>query len=199
MMEEKKTNISKPAVFAAALLAAVILAVGAFMILSKPKETEESTPIITKASLQKIINVSELSTSTAVYNGIAKVQNEKKPVKIDYYVSYEATVSAGISFSDVDLIVDENAKTITVLVPEAHITSIDVDIASMDFIFDDKKANASTVTQQAFKACEADVKEESAQQGAITELAQQNAVNVLTALIKPFVEELDAEYTLTVR
>ena len=39
--------------------------------------------IITVSTLQKIVNVSELSTFTAVYNGIAQVENEKDAEKID--------------------------------------------------------------------------------------------------------------------
>ena len=68
----------------------------------------------------------------------------------------------------------------------------------MDFIFFNDKANTSTVTQEAFKACEADVQQESEQQTAIYDLAKQNAVNVLTALINPIIEQLDAEYSLVI-
>ena len=43
---------------------------------------------------------------------------------------------------------------------------------------------------------EADVQKESEQQNAIYELAKQNAVNVLTALINPIVEQLGTEYSI---
>ena len=38
--------------------------------------------MITESTLREIINVSELSTYTAVYNGIAKVPNPDKPEEI---------------------------------------------------------------------------------------------------------------------
>ena len=43
-----------------------------------------------------------------------------------------------------------------------------------------------------------DVERESEEQGAILNLAKQNAVNVLTALASPLLEHMDAQYTLVV-
>ena len=179
----------------AAVLATVLVVVG----MTAGVGSRPSTPeVITISTLEKIINVNELSTFTAVYNGIATVRNEKKPEEVDYYVSYEARVNAGIDFNKIEISVDNEAKTIFVDIPQIRITDSNVDITSLDFIFYNDKANASTVTQEAFKACEADVQKESEQQNAIYELAKQNAVNVLTALINPIVEQLGTEYTLII-
>jgi len=150
------------------------------------------------STLEKIINVSELSTFTAVYNGIAEVANEKKPDQIDYYVSYEATVNAGIDFQTVGVSMDEEQKIITLKVPEAHITNLAVDMSSLDFIFLNKKADKSGVTEAAYKAGEEDVRRESEQQTAICELAKQNAKNVLKALAQPIVNQLGADYQLVI-
>lgn len=180
-----------------AALALVLIAV-IFAVFKLASEDKSSPEVITVSTLEKIINVSELSTFTAVYNGIAEVMNAEKPEKIDYYVSYKAQVDAGIDFEKIVISVDNEAKSITVDIPEVYITDINVNIGSLDFIFINDKANTSTVTQEAFKACEADVRTESEQQEAIYDLAKQNAVNVLTALIDPIVEQLDAEYTLTI-
>lgn len=177
---------------------AVVLCIVLFICFGSANNAKEEPEVITVATLEKIINVSELSTFTAVYNGIATVNNEKKPEKVDYYVSYEARVEAGIDFEKIEIAVDNEAKTITIKIPEVYITEINVDIASLDFIFINDKANTSTVSQQAFKACEADVQAESEQQTAIYELAKQNAVNILTALTKPIVEQLDAAYELKI-
>lgn len=177
---------------------AVVLCVVLFIFFCSANSQDEEPEVITVATLEKIINVSELSTFTAVYNGIATVNNEKKPEKIDYYVSYEARVEAGIDFEKIEIAVDNELKTITIKIPEVYITEINVDIASLDFIFINDKANTSTVSEQAFKACEEDVQAESEQQTAIYELAKQNAINILTALTKPIVEQLDAEYELKI-
>ena len=187
----------KPPVWVLAIALAVIAGIAAVSVRMMPKEEPKPT-VITVPTLQKIISVSELSTYTAVYNGIAQVPNPDKPEKIDYYVSYEAKVYAGIDFKDVVIEVDEETKEIRVSVPDVRINKVDVDISSMEFIFNNDKANTSTVSQQAYKACEEDAKQESEKQQAIYELAKQNACNVLRALIQPIVEQADAEFTLTV-
>lgn len=159
---------------------------------------DDKKDVITVLTLEKIIKVSELSTFTAVYNGIAQVMNEEKTDEIDYYVSYEAKVNAGIDFDKIAISIDDREKTINITLPEVYITDINVDIASLDYIFLNDKANVSTSSQRAFKACEVDVRTESEQQKAIFELATQNAKNILTALTRPIIEQLDAEYTLEI-
>ena len=154
--------------------------------------------VISESSLQDVINVSELSTFTAVYNGIAEVKNEKNEKQTDYYVSYEAKVKAGIDFSKVSIECDDKNKSIKITVPDVYITDISVDIASLDYIFLNEKANRTAVSEQALKACEQDVEEESQQQQAIIDLAQENARNVLKALVLPFVEQNSPDYAIEI-
>lgn len=177
----------------------ILVAIAAVAVLLQTSGREEPQPqVFNKSTLERIINVSELSTFTAVYNGIARVANEKKPEKIDYYVSYEATVNAGIDFQKVEISMDEEQKTITLKVPEAHITNQSVEMSSLEFIFLNKKADKPGVTEVAYKACEEDVRQESEQQTAICELAKQNAENVLKALTKPVVDQLGDGYQLVI-
>lgn len=177
----------------------ILVAIAAVAVLLQTSGREEPQPqVFNKSALERIINVSELSTFTAVYNGIARVANEKKPEKIDYYVSYEATVNAGIDFRAVDISINEEQKTITLKVPEAHITNQSVEMSSLEFIFLNKKADKPGVTEVAYKACEEDVRQESEQQTAICELAKQNAENVLKALTKPIVDQLGDGYQLVI-
>ncbi len=198
MEAEQSQKISKKKVtflIIGAIVLAVIIAAGAFFFMGSNKPEPE---IISQSTLEKIINVSDLSTFEAVYNGIAKVANEKDPEKIDYYVSYDAKVKAGVDFEKVDITVDNENKVITVSVPEIKITDVNVDIASLDYIFFDDKANTATVSQEAYKKCIEDVTNESNNENAIYELAEQNAHNIIEALISPFVEQLDAEYELII-
>lgn len=177
-----------------------ILAVLGIAVYAIPNTTQKNKPqIITQATLQKVINVSELSTYEAVYNGIAKVMNVYNPERVDYYVSYEAKVKAGIDFEEVDIQVDEEEKLITVTLPEIEIKDVNVDIASLDYIFENDKANTATVSEQAYKKCIEDATEESSAEQAIYDLAGQNAENIIEALIRPFVEQLDTEYQLVIR
>lgn len=192
-------HISIPVFGVVGAILVVVLVVAAVLTLGPGGDRAAKEPeVITESSLREIINVSELSTFTAVYNGIAQVTDEEDPEKVDYYVSYQAKVNAGINFEDIGIDLEEESKTIRVTVPDVEITESIVDIGSLDFIFYDEGANTSTVSEEAFKACEADVAEESQQQTAIYDLAKQNAKNILTALVRPIIEQVDEEYQLVV-
>lgn len=171
-----------------------LVAVVAFFQIGGGKEREAEITVV--STLERIINVSDLSTFTAVYNGIAEVKDEKNPDKVDYYVSYEARVEAGIDFSNVNISLKDGV--ITVDIPDVKINDIIVDISSLDFLFFDNSANKLTVSEQAFKACEEDARSESESQEAILELAQQNAENVVKALVKPIIDQLGEGYDLVV-
>ena len=190
-------NYSVPVWGLGALILVVVVLV-LFVVIPGARNSKKQAEVITISTLQEIIDVSELSTFTAVYNGIAQVMNQEDPQSVDYYVSYEAKVNAGIDFEEVGIELEEETKTIRITVPPVELTEVNVDIASLDFIFYNQSLNTSTVTETAFKACEADVEKESQEQQAIYELAEQNAKNVLTALVKPIVEQADTEYTLVV-
>lgn len=155
---------------------------------------DQSSHVITVSNLEKIIDLSELSTSTSVYNGIAEVPNLKDPEKIDCYVAYEAKVQAGIDFSAIDIDIDEEHKLVRITLPQVHLQEADVDITSLDYIFVDDRANTATVSERAYKACQEDVNGESQRQEEILELARQNAENTITALIEPFIQQADAAY-----
>lgn len=181
------------------MLAAVILLAVLFLAVwfGMGSDREQQAEIAVVSTLERIINVSDLSTFTAVYNGIAQVKDEKNPDKVDYYVSYEARVEAGIDFAKLEISMKD--KVITVSLPEVKINDIIVDISSLDFLFFDNSVNTLTVSEQAFKACEQDARTESETQSAIFELARQNAENVVKALIKPVVDQLDEGYELVIQ
>lgn len=176
----------------------VVVALGVFMaprLFGGQKNKEE---ILTISTLEKIINTSKLSTYQAVYNGIAKVMNEEKPDQLDYYVSYEAKVNAGFDLEKVKTTKDDETKKIIITIPEIKITDVYVDIASLDYIFQNNNANTSTVSAQAYKACIADTTNESEKELKIIKLAQQNAKNIMKALISPFIEQIGPEYELEI-
>ena len=200
-MEEKERPRTKRIKFKhiAVVFVIILVIITALMIKIKIFNKKSEPTIISKATLEKVINVSDLSTFEAIYNGVAAVENEEKPENIDYYVSYEAKVKAGIDFALVEVEVNEAEKIITVTLPEVKITDVDVDIASLDYIFMNNKANTQTVSEQAYKKCIKDVTKESNSTDEIYESARQNARNIVEALISPFVEQLDSEYKLEIK
>lgn len=177
---------------------AVLLLIVIVLIVVVNLKKDNKKEIISSATLKEIIEISELSTFEAVYNGVAQVMNEKKQEEIDYYVSYEATVKAGIDFEGIEIVVNPEIKEVIVTLPEIQIGDPNVDIASLDFIFLNDKANDETVAQEAYKACQNDVIDECSKEDAIHELAEQNAKNVVEALVKPFMNQVDAEYVLVI-
>lgn len=73
-----------------------VVFISAFIVsdINRKKEPE----MISKSDLEKILNISDLSTLETAYNGVAAVTNPENPDKIDYYVSYESKVKTGIDF-----------------------------------------------------------------------------------------------------
>lgn len=199
----QKHNNKKRKRISTFILLAVFISVVAFGVVNlihfiSTKNTKTEPQIISESQLAKIINVSDLSTFEAVYNGIARVMNEYEPDKVDYYVSYEATVKAGINFEEVKIRNVDSEKKVIIKIPEIKITDVNVDIASLDYIFENEKANTSTVSEEAYKKCIEDVTNESNKESKIYEIAKQNAKNVIEALVKPFVTQIDSEYQIQI-
>lgn len=188
-MKNKKYIIGVLAIVAVVLIGTIVLLISGF-------GKKDKIEVITKTKLEKIVNKSELSTFESVYNGISEVLNENNEEKIDFYVAYEARVKAGINVEEIIIDIDRDEKIISIDIPEIKITEVNVDITSLDYIFMNNKANTETVSEKAYKACIADVKTESEKQTAIIELAEDNAKNILKALIEPFVQQTDGAYTV---
>lgn len=191
----------KPKHILGIVLIIIIIITTVFITKSVNDNSEESAEpeIITQVMLEDIIKVSQLNTFEAIYNGVVKIPNEKKPEKVDYYVSYDATVKAGIDFELIDIDVDQDKKIIEITLPQVQINDVNVKMESLDYIFENKKADTENVSGQAYQKCIDDAEKESAAEQRIYELAEQNAENIIEALIIPFIEQLDEEYELEIK
>lgn len=200
-IEREKRVLFKRNILLSLISLLIIALLIVIVILSSKKDVvRNADPIVmTEMILDRISNISDLSTYTAVYNGVAEVQNEENPKNIDYYVSYEARVDAGIDFEKINLRFDEETSTLYMDIPEITTTNITVDIASLDYIFVNKSANTSSITREAYAACENDAESESRVQNKIYDMARQNAINVLTALVSPIIEQFDSQCKLVVQ
>ena len=176
----------------------ILLFILIFFITLTNSKKNISKQVITVSTLEDIINVSELSTFQAIYNGVCSVNNKENPEEIDYHVSYNAIVKVGINFEDVKININESEKKVTASLPDIKINNVSVDIASLDFIFQNDKSNTQTISESAYKACIADVEEESSKEKKIYDLASQNAKNIIRALIEPFIDQIDSEYKIEV-
>ena len=61
----------------------VVIVIAVVLVGTKVASRKSEPEIISKSTLERIINVSDLSTFEAVYNGVAKVMNEKKPENVE--------------------------------------------------------------------------------------------------------------------
>lgn len=161
------------------------------------KEGEMTT--ISKSSLEKVFEISELSTSDYTYNAIATAYDEDGET-VRYYVAYNGTVSAGIDFSKVDITVDQEKKCVRIKLPESKILNTTVDFGSMEYIFKKKKDNdIETISQEAYKLCEDDLNERAEKEKDLLSLANENAKTVVEAMIRPWIQQLDKEYTIDIQ
>ena len=87
-------------------------------------------------------------------------------------------------------------EVIYITLPDVKITDTDVEIESLDYIFENDKANTENVSAKAYKACITDVENEASTEDAIFELAEENAQNIIKALVNPFAVQYDTEYEI---
>ena len=147
--KEKRTRVIKIRITGGVILAIVIVCVILKILNADPSSVflkntkdaiigEEGTvTTISKASLEKVFEISELSTVDYSYNAVARAYEEDGATP-KYYVAYEGTVTAGIDFSKIVIDIDEDTKIITITLPESEIQNTTVDFGSMDYIFENK-------------------------------------------------------------
>lgn len=208
--KEKRTPVIK-----IRITGGVILAVAAVVVILKVMNTdplsglfqnakdavigEEGTvTTISKSSLEEVFEISELSTVDYDYNAVARAYEEDGETP-KYYVAYDGTVTAGIDFSKIVIDIDEDTKTISLTLPESEIQNTAVDFGSMDYIFENKKYETETVSQEAYEVCRADLAERAKKEKDLLALAKENAVTAVEALVNPWVQQLDEEYKVTIQ
>lgn len=195
--KKERNPFPKPFVIFAIALVCIVICVLAFKVI--PSSSKDEVPeIVTISSLERIVNVSTLSTFTAIYNGIAEVPSIDDPSVIDYYVSYEARIDAGIDFDRISFDIDNDKMLIYASIPPVYITKVNVEIASLDYIFINRDRDSSSVSKDAYLACEADAKAESETLQAIITLAKENAEKIIEALTMPFINQRDSGYRLVI-
>ena len=167
----------------------------------KPKV---ETTILTSSQLEEVLQIDDLSVCAITYNGVAEVPQKNHPTKVAYYVSYEAEVKASINMADIDVQIDDNvgegqAKKIIVTLPQLQVKQIDVDMASLDYMFVKKSANTADVSEEAYAACIADAGSECRGNDVFLQMAKENCENTVKALLMPIIENQDESYELVIQ
>lgn len=164
-------------------------------IMCRPKK--DSFSVISESSLKQVLEIDELSTLEYCYNSIA-AQMVEDSEKVKYYVRYEGSVRLGIEFEDITFVINEEQKEIVVKLPEVKMIDHTVTPETMDFIFMKDKYETEVVTTEALKLCKADLENKAKSNSSLFRLARENAVSSIKALLCPWIEQIDAEYVVTV-
>lgn len=177
--------------------AAVLFAARKFGLFAPQQEETPQLTTISKASLQKIVEINELSAVEYIYNATAAKYDEASQ-EVQYYVAYKGVVSAGIDFKMLGIAVDDEDKKITLTLPPVEILDIRVDMGTMDYIFMDDKYETETISQEAYKLCKQDLQQRITKEAPLYETARENASASVEALFRPCIEMMNKEYRLVI-
>ncbi len=182
----------------AGILGIVLLAVVGVVLYQKMKPKDGVVTTISKASLEKMIEIDELSTLTYLYNATVPVYKEDSDT-VKYYVAYEGKVTAGVDTSKISVTVDDEVKRITIVLPDAQIQGVTVDMGTLDFIFEKDKYHTETVSQEAYQASVADLEKRAGSQESLLSIARENAVHAVEALTAPWISQVRDTYTVEIK
>lgn len=181
------------------ILAIYIIAVVQRHFFSSNSKEKEATTIETSSKLQKVLQISELSTYHVTFNGVAAVKDAEN--KLLYNVAYQAKVGIGLDMEQIRVDIDqpdESQKKIIVTLPEIKIADVTIDPGSLDYIFEDASADTEDISITSLPACKADAETDCMSNDIIFELAEENAVNTVKALMQPFLAQNEG-YTLKIQ
>lgn len=175
-------------ILTAAVLAAIVITLGLFWLILSDRMN--STRIITSSQLEKAVNISQLSTAEFVYNGIAEHYNGNNREKAACYICYDANVKVGIQMEDVGFIIDEEAKTVTPVLPPITIQAAVLDEQSLSYI----PRNPDIALKEIIAICKEDVMQEADHSDSLYQIAEENLKAVIEALLSPVLDS--AGYSL---
>lgn len=162
------------------------------------KNKDEKTTIITSSKLEKVLQISDLSTYKVTFNGVSTLVGDDGEQIGN--VAYNAQVSVGMNMEDISVSVedvDDNNKNIVVTLPEIQIVDTDVDPGSLDYMFSKKKYDSDNISISALPQCRQDAEDECNSNEMLFELARENAVNTIKALVDPLLDGMEG-YTLVI-
>lgn len=160
--------------------------------------TEGEVNTITESTIKDVFEISELQTADYIYNAITPVCEEDGET-VKYYVAYEGTVTAGIDFDSIDIDIDDEAKKITITVPDVAIQDAVVNAGTLEYIFKKDKYNNENVFKEAYAKCQEDLDKRAGSEDKLLTMAKENADQVIEALVSPWVEQIDPAYEIEVR
>ena len=179
------------------IILSLVLILFAGILLTITQNNSGQLTTISISSLQKVIEISELSTVDYAYNAIATKYDENNDAM--YYVAYKGTVTAGIDFNKIGIEVIEEEKIIKITIPNVEIHSTKVDMGTMEYIFTKNIYETEDISQEAYKLCKEDLKSRIEKENILYDTAKENAISSVEALFKPWIDTIDSSYTVEIR
>ena len=191
--EKKCPKFIKKIILFIIIIALIVLTISFIKV-----HNENRLTITTKSSLEKIIEINKLSTIEYTYNAIvAKYKDDEvKDDNVEYYVAYNGKVTAGIDFNEVNIDVNYKEKKIYITLPNVEIHEVNVDMGTLDYIYERNTSEKDSISQEAYKLCKNDLRERAKNETELLVNANENAKSAIEALIKPWIESVDKEFQI---
>lgn len=198
-MEEIKLNVEQnKSIFSIKnIIFVILIIIVLFLGYSKFANKKQQVTISSKSELVKELEISELNSARYYYNGIAKKENSDG--KVQYYVSYEGTVTLGIDFKDIIYEEDPTNKKIIVKLPDLKITSVNVEATSLDFIKLNTKLKDENIHNEAYNLASKHLENTIETDKDFYKKAKKNAEKTIRGLIEPLIKAKDNEYKLEIQ
>lgn len=182
----------KKIVFAAGTVLVIAVAALAFHFL-RPAVSKKigDGNVITASRLEQAVNISQLSTSEFVYNGIADKYRADTPDTIQCHIAYNANVKVGIRMDDISFQIDEKNKRVTPILPDITVNSVSLDEGSISYI----PQNPDISLKEVISICREDAMTEAGSSLKLYETAEDNLKAVVEALLMPILDS--AGYSLS--
>ena len=149
--------------------------------------------VTSKAVVMQIEECAELTSAKMYYAAIVNFDEGDIPyiTKKSFKMYYSAMIYAGVDLTDVTPEIDDEARTITVTIPEATVLSVDVDEDSIEY-YDDKSGLFSINTHEADKQASIEAEDdaiEGAEEHGLLDEAEESAKSTIKGFLSPFTEE----------
>lgn len=154
--------------------------------------TRATTEITIDLIQSEIKDIGELATIEYMYTNAAKFENPKKVFGVDvpfttksFIAMWDGVIKAGILIDEVGVEIDDRAKEIVILMPEAKILSHDIDRENVKTL-DEKDGFFNPVKVEDVRefdaVCEAEMEKRAIENG-VLEKALENAKGIIEKLV----------------
>ncbi len=192
IMAEKKTSkkgkkIPKSVIIA--IIAVLVVVIGLGVVFGPSGKTTFSV----ETALKEVLADSELLTAEYTYNSIARIKTKENEIK--YQIAYKGEVKSGFDFEKIK--VEEKENKYIIIIPKIEIKTTTVD-PDLEYIFTKQKYDTENTYQEAFNACEKDLKRKAQENESLQNTAIESAVETVKAFAKPFEKNLEEGKTIEV-